>query len=36
MNIDKQTQYGGINISIEAIGTVAGNAATECYGVLGL
>lgn len=36
MNIDKQTQYGGINISIEAIGTVAGNAATECYGVFGL
>lgn len=36
MNIDKQTQYGGINISIEAIGAIAGSAAMECYGVVGL
>lgn len=36
MNIDKQTPFGGINISIKAIGNVAGNAAAECYGVLGL
>lgn len=36
MSIDKQTPYGGINISIQAIGSVAGNAATDCYGVLGL
>lgn len=36
MNIDKQTPYGGINISIQAIGSVAGNAAADCYGVLGL
>jgi len=36
MNIDKQTPFGGINISIQAIGNVAGNAAMECYGVLGL
>ncbi|MCH5171210.1 MAG: Asp23/Gls24 family envelope stress response protein [Erysipelotrichales bacterium] len=36
MSIDKQTPYGGINISIQAIGSVAGNAAIDCYGVLGL
>ncbi len=36
MVIDKQTPYGGINISMEAIGTVAGAAATECYGVVGM
>jgi len=36
MTIDKSTPYGGINISIEAIATIAGNAATECYGVVGL
>lgn len=36
MNIDKKTPYGGIDISIEAIATVAGNAAIECYGVVGL
>ncbi len=36
MNIDKQTPYGGINISIQAIASVAGNAAIDCYGVLGL
>ncbi len=36
MTIDKQTPYGGINISMEAISAVAGGAATECYGVVGL
>lgn len=36
MDIDKKTQYGGINISMQAIGNVAGNAAAECYGVIGL
>lgn len=36
MKIDKKTPYGGIDISIEAIATVAGNAAIECYGVVGL
>ncbi len=36
MDIDKKTKYGGINISMEAIGSVAGAAALECYGVVGL
>lgn len=36
MNIDKQTPYGGIDISIDAIATIAGKAAESCYGVVGL
>lgn len=36
MVIDKQTPYGGINISMEAIGAVAGAAAMEVYGVVGM
>lgn len=36
MTIDKSTPYGDINISTEAIASIAGNAATECYGVVGL
>ncbi len=36
MNIDKKTPYGGIDISIDAIASVAGKAASECYGVVGL
>ena len=36
MTIDKQTPYGGINISMEVIGAIAGSAALECYGVLGI
>ncbi|HAK05276.1 MAG TPA: Asp23/Gls24 family envelope stress response protein [Firmicutes bacterium] len=36
MVIDKKTKFGGINITLEAIGAVAGSAATECYGVVGL
>jgi uncharacterized alkaline shock family protein YloU len=36
MVIDKKTPYGGINISESAIGSVAGKAAVECYGVVGL
>ena len=36
MNIDKKTPYGGIDISMEAIASIAGSAASECYGVIGL
>lgn len=36
MVIGKATPYGGINISMEAIASVAGQAASECYGVVGL
>ncbi len=35
-NISKETKYGGIDISIDAIASVAGNAVLECYGVVGL
>lgn len=36
MTIDKNTPYGDIDISLEAISLIAGNAASECYGVVGL
>lgn len=36
MSIDKSTSYGKINISLEAIASVAGQAAATCYGVVGL
>lgn len=36
MGIDKNTSYGKINISLEAIALVAGQTATTCYGVVGL
>lgn len=36
MDIDKKTPYGGIGISINAIASLAGSAAGECYGVVGL
>ncbi|HBM69833.1 MAG TPA: Asp23/Gls24 family envelope stress response protein [Firmicutes bacterium] len=36
MSINQKTPYGGIDISMEAIASVAGKAASECYGVVGL
>ena len=36
MKIDKKTPYGDIDISLEAIASIAGAAASECYGVIGL
>lgn len=36
MDIDKKTQYGVINITSDAIAQVAGNAASQCYGVVGM
>lgn len=33
---DKIEAYSGINISIEAIASVAGDAVADCYGVIGL
>ncbi len=36
MDIDKKTQYGTVNISLDAISQVACEAATECYGVVGI
>lgn len=36
MSVEKNNHYGLINISIEAIATLAGSAVTECYGVVGM
>ncbi len=36
MRADYKTNYGTIDISLESIATLAGKAATECYGVIGL
>jgi len=36
MTINQKTPYGGIAISMEAIASVAGGAASECCGVVGL
>lgn len=36
MDIDKKTKFGVINITSEAIAQVAGNAASQCYGVAGM
>ncbi len=36
MDIDKKTQYGSVNISLDALASVACEAATECYGVVGI
>lgn len=36
MTIDKNTPYGGIDISLNAIALIAGNATVECYGVVGI
>ena len=36
MSISKSTQYGNINVSIDAIASLAGGVVTECYGVVGM
>ncbi|MDD7735602.1 MAG: Asp23/Gls24 family envelope stress response protein [Bacilli bacterium] len=36
MDIDKKTKFGTINITSDAIAQVAGNAASQCYGVVGM
>ena len=36
MSISKSTQYGNINISIDAIASLAGGVVAECYGVVGM
>ncbi len=36
MAISRSTQYGNINISIEAIASLAGGLVSECYGVVGM
>ncbi|MCK1992519.1 Asp23/Gls24 family envelope stress response protein [Peribacillus muralis] len=36
MSIELQTKYGQIDISNEVIATVAGGAAMDCYGIIGM
>ena len=36
MNIDKENQFGSINITIDAIASIAANACIQCYGVIGM
>ncbi|GGH25583.1 Asp23/Gls24 family envelope stress response protein [Paenibacillus segetis] len=36
MTIKLDTEYGQINISDEAIAVIAGSAAMECYGLVGM
>lgn len=36
MMIEKVNNKGNVSISMEAIASIAGNAATECYGVVGM
>ena len=36
MSIERVTSYGNINISLEAIATLAGGVVSECYGVVGM
>lgn len=36
MSIEMKTQYGQIDISTDVIATVAGGAAIDCYGIVGM
>ena len=36
MSISKSTEYGNINISLDAVASLAGGVVTECYGVVGM
>jgi uncharacterized alkaline shock family protein YloU len=36
MSIEMKTQYGSIDISNDVITTIAGGAAVECYGIVGM
>lgn len=36
MSITRNTQYGNINITIDAIASLAGGVVGECYGVVGM
>lgn len=36
MSIELKTKYGQIDISNEVIATVAGGAAIDCYGIVGM
>ena len=34
--IKKTTELGNINLSLDVVANITGNAATECYGVVGM
>lgn len=34
--IEKDTNLGTLNISLDVVATITGGAATECYGVVGM
>lgn len=36
MSIEMKTKYGQIDISTDVIATIAGGAATDCYGIIGM
>lgn len=36
MSVELKTKYGQIDISNEVIATIAGGAAVECYGIVGM
>jgi uncharacterized alkaline shock family protein YloU len=36
MPLERNSKHGNINITMDAIASIAGNAATECYGVVGM
>jgi uncharacterized alkaline shock family protein YloU len=36
MSIEMKTQYGQIDISTDVIATIAGGAAIDCYGIVGM
>ncbi len=36
MPISKATEYGSIQISLDAIASLAGGTITECYGIIGM
>ncbi|MBS4198915.1 Asp23/Gls24 family envelope stress response protein [Bacillus sp. FJAT-49732] len=36
MSIEMKTKYGQIDISNEVIATIAGGAAVDCYGIVGM
>ncbi|MBS4193943.1 Asp23/Gls24 family envelope stress response protein [Lederbergia citri] len=36
MSVEMKTKYGQIDISSEVIATIAGGAAIDCYGIVGM
>ncbi|HEX6923465.1 MAG TPA: Asp23/Gls24 family envelope stress response protein [Bacillales bacterium] len=36
MSVEMKTQYGTIDISTDVLSTIAGGAAVDCYGIVGM